>query len=115
MSYRYNQANTDSDTPTYKGKPLKLVGSYAAPAPGEKYGQNLWVLEGHGVVVSAHSKRNGWEVSIKMDDRHTLPGTTHGSDLEKVIDTVIANELSAIKGAEMRLESAKKSLTSLGK
>ena len=115
MPYSYDRrAATKNGTPTYKGKPLKLLGSYQGPVDGVE-GENTWFLEGHGVLLTARSKHGGWEVSIQMTNRRVLPGTVHGKDLETVIDGVIKNEMSAIKGAEMRLEQAKKSLESLGK
>jgi hypothetical protein len=104
--YSYDRRAAES-APTYKGKALK------------PHGPDVWILEGHGAHIVANFKHGGWEAHLELPDedllktKSTLPGTTHGKDLEAVIDNIIHNENSRIKGARHRLDEVEKAINSL--
>jgi hypothetical protein len=114
VAHRFSvAAGSDEPIPTYKGKKLKALGSYAGPTPENPYGENTWVLEGKGVLVTAVYRYGGWDVKLEMDGWHSPPGSTHGRDLETVIDSMVKNMKDAMKGARKRIDNAEKAIDSL--
>jgi hypothetical protein len=88
--------------PTYRGKPLRSKGG------------DVWVLEAPEFVVIAEYNEPGWSVRFSYGSfLKPVPGTTHGRDLEEIIDGLIDQELARIDEGHKRLETRRRSLNLL--